>query len=83
VGDIPQALDERLDEAIDRILAHRDATAALADAELAPLAVLANELRTCPSPAFKARLRAKLERRANRACSTSWRRSSAQSRHSA
>jgi len=62
VGDIPQALDERLDQAIDRILARRDATAALADAELAPLAVLANELRTCPSPAFKARLRAKLER---------------------
>jgi uncharacterized glyoxalase superfamily protein PhnB len=61
VGDISEALDERLDRAIDQILARRDATAALADAELAPLAVLANELRTCPSLAFKARLRATLQ----------------------
>ena len=52
-----EALTERLDQAIDLILARGDATAALADAELAPLAVLANELRFCPSPAFKARLK--------------------------
>jgi PhnB protein len=63
VGDMAEALTERLDQAIDLILARRDATAALADVELAPLAVLANELRTCPSPSFKARLRANLERR--------------------
>ena len=63
MGDIAEALTERLDQTIDLVLARRDATAALADAELAPLAVLANELRFCPSPAFKARLRANLERR--------------------
>jgi uncharacterized glyoxalase superfamily protein PhnB len=57
-----EALTERLDQTIDLILARGDATAALADAELAPLAVLANELRLCPSPAFKSRLRANLER---------------------
>ena len=57
------ALIGRLDQTIDLILAGRDATAALADAELSPLAVLASELRWCPSPAFRARLRASLERR--------------------
>jgi uncharacterized glyoxalase superfamily protein PhnB len=58
-----EALTERLDQAIDLVLARRDATAALADVELAPLAVLANDLRSCPSAAFKARLRANLQRR--------------------
>jgi uncharacterized glyoxalase superfamily protein PhnB len=57
------SLVERLDHTIELVLAGRDATAALADAELSPLAVLASELRTCPSPAFEARLRANLERR--------------------
>jgi len=57
------ALVDRLDQTIDRILARRDASPALADPELAPLAVLANELRHCPSAAFKSRLRATLERR--------------------
>ena len=57
------ALVDRLDRAIDLVLSGRDATAALADAELSPLAVLASELRWCPSVAFKARLRADLERR--------------------
>src|SRR5262245_10739476 len=57
------ALIERLDQTIELILSGRDATAALADAELAPLAVMAAELRSYPSPAFKARLRARLERR--------------------
>jgi PhnB protein len=57
------ALIDRLDQTIDQILARRDASAALADPELAPLAVLANELRHCPSAAFMSRLRATLERR--------------------
>jgi PhnB protein len=57
------ALIERLDQTIELVLAGHDATAALADAELSPLAVLASELRWCPSRAFKARLRANLERR--------------------
>ena len=51
------ALVDRLDRTIDLLLDGRDATAALADAELSPLAVLAA---TCAllSPAFKTRLRA-------------------------
>jgi PhnB protein len=57
------ALVERLNETIERLLAGSDATAALADAELSPLAVLASELRSCPSAAFRERLRTKLERR--------------------
>ena len=57
------ALVERLDRTIELLLAGRDATAALADAEISPLAVLAGQLRSCPSLAFKARLRANLERR--------------------
>lgn len=57
------ALSERLDRTIDLVLAGRDATAALGDAELSPLAVVASELRWCPSTSFKARLRASLERR--------------------
>ena len=56
-------LIDRLDQTIDLILARQDASAALKDPELAPLAVLANELRHCPSAAFKSRLRATLERR--------------------
>lgn len=58
------ALIDRLDQTIDAVLARRDASSALADPELAPLAVLAVELRHYPSPDFKARLRANLERRA-------------------
>jgi uncharacterized glyoxalase superfamily protein PhnB len=57
------ALVDRLDQTIDRILARRVASAALAVPELAPLAVLANELKHCPSAAFQSRLRAALERR--------------------
>ena len=56
-----EALVERLDRTIDVMLARGDATSALADAELGPLAVLANELRSCPDTRFKARLRAQLE----------------------
>ncbi len=57
------ALVDRLDQTIDRILARQDASSALADPELAPLAVLASELRHGPSAAFRSRLRANLERR--------------------
>jgi uncharacterized glyoxalase superfamily protein PhnB len=54
---------DRLDRTIDVLLTGGDATSALSDAELAPLAVLAGELRSCPAPDFKARLRAKLKGR--------------------
>jgi uncharacterized glyoxalase superfamily protein PhnB len=57
------ALIERLDRTIDLILGGGDATPALGDAELSPLAVVAGELRWYPGAAFKARLRANLERR--------------------
>ena len=57
------ALSGRLDRVVDTILARGDATAALTDAELAPLARLAAELRHYPSPAFTARLRATLKER--------------------
>jgi len=58
-----EALTERLDRVIDVIVARGDASAALADAAVGPLAVVAGELRSCPSASFKARLRANLERR--------------------
>jgi PhnB protein len=57
------ALVDRLDRTVDLLLDGRDATAAVADSELSPLAGVASDLRHCPSPAFKARLRAQLERR--------------------
>ena len=56
-------LTERLDETVNAILARSDATAALRDPELAPLARVAADLRHYPSPGFKDRLRAQLERR--------------------
>jgi PhnB protein len=55
-------LIDRLDETVDALLAGGDATAALRDAELAPLARLAADLRHYPSPDFKTKLRAQLER---------------------
>lgn len=58
-----EALIERLDRAIDVIVSRGDASAVLADAELAPLAVVASQLRSYPSASFKTRLRATLERR--------------------
>ena len=58
-----EALVDRLDRTIDAVLARRDATSALTDPELAPLAVLAAQLRHAPSPAFRARLLANLTRR--------------------
>jgi PhnB protein len=55
-------LADRLDESVDAILTRGDATGALRDRELAPLARVAADLRHYPSPDFKARLRAQLER---------------------
>ncbi len=60
---IEGALIERLDHLVDTILRRGDATDALRDKELAPLARVAADLRDYPSPAFKARLRANLKRR--------------------
>ena len=57
------ALIDRLDRTIDLLLERRDATSALSDPELAPLAVLAAELRHVPAAAFRDRLRAHLTRR--------------------
>jgi uncharacterized glyoxalase superfamily protein PhnB len=59
---MPEPLIDRLDRTIDAILAREDATAALADPELAPLARIAAGLRHAARPAFKTRLRAALER---------------------
>ena len=58
-----RALIDRLDETIDVIVSRGDATAALGDPELAPLARIAADLRHYPSPDFKASLRAQLEGR--------------------
>lgn len=55
-------LTDRLDETVDAILRRGDATHALRDPELAPLARVAADLRHYPSPDFKARLRAQLEK---------------------
>jgi uncharacterized glyoxalase superfamily protein PhnB len=56
-------LADRLDGAIDAVVARSDATAALRDPELAALVRIAADLRHYPSANFKARLRAQLERR--------------------
>ena len=58
-------LADRLDETIDAIVARSDATAALRDRDVAPLARIAADLRHYPRPDFKSRLRAQLERRTN------------------
>jgi len=58
-----EALVDRLDLTIDALLARGDATAALKDPELAPLARVAAELRYAPDRAFRARLLATLKRR--------------------
>jgi uncharacterized glyoxalase superfamily protein PhnB len=57
------ALVDRLDRTIDDVLGRRDASAALSDPELAPLAVIVGQLKHAPSPAFRARLLARLTRR--------------------
>ena len=58
-----ETLIDRLDQTIDTLLAGGDATAALKDPELAPLARVAAELRHTPDRAFRARLLANLKRR--------------------
>jgi uncharacterized glyoxalase superfamily protein PhnB len=55
-------LDDRLNDLVDLIVARGDATAALRDPVLAPLARIAADLRQYPRPAFKSRLRTHLER---------------------
>ena len=59
-----QQLPDRLNEVIDALVARGDASAALRDAELAPLARVAADLRHFPGREFTARLRTRLERRA-------------------
>ncbi|HEY2379577.1 MAG TPA: VOC family protein [Terriglobia bacterium] len=66
---------DRLDQAISRILTSPDARpepadAELADAELMELLMMARDLRELPSPAFKAGLRADLERKAQMSTKT-------------
>ena len=56
-------LIDRLDAAIDAVMARRDATAALRDPELAPLVRIAADVRHYPGTDFKARLRAQLQGR--------------------
>jgi PhnB protein len=58
-----QPLSDRLNGVIDALVARGDASAALRDAELAPLARVASDLRHYPNRDFTARLRARLERR--------------------
>lgn len=55
------ALVDRLDRIVDIILKRGDASSALSDEELAPLARVAADLRHYPAPQFKARLRDALE----------------------
>ena len=68
---MPDALIDRLDRAIDALLRREDVTATLADAELAPLVRMADGLRNMARPDFKAQLRARLERTAQMAATTS------------
>jgi PhnB protein len=64
------ALIDRLDHIVDVLLKRGDASAALRDLELAPLARVAADLRHYPSPEFRARLRASLERRTSMSAAT-------------
>jgi PhnB protein len=57
-----QPLIDQLDRAISRILANPDATPETSDAEIVELLSIARDLRTLPSPGFKASLRTELER---------------------
>ncbi len=58
-----QPFSDRLDGVIDLLVARGDASAALRDPDLAPLARIAADLRHYPNRDFTARLRARLERR--------------------
>ena len=54
------SLIERLDQALDAIIANREATPPLSDAEIAPLLRIAAELRDLPRQEFRARLKDEL-----------------------
>jgi len=58
-----QPLPDRLDAVIDVLVARGDASAALRDPDLSPLARIAADLRHYPNRGFTSRLRAQLERR--------------------
>ena len=58
-----QQLPDRLDAVIDTLVARGDASAALRDEELAPLARVAADLRHYPRREFTAHLRAQLGRK--------------------
>jgi uncharacterized glyoxalase superfamily protein PhnB len=64
------ALSGRLDRLVDTILARGDATAALADPELAPFARLVVEMRHYPDPRFTAGLKARLKERTTMSTAT-------------
>ena len=63
-------LPARLDEVIDALVARGDASAALNDPELAPLARVAADLRHYPRRDFTSRLRTQLERRSTMTTAT-------------
>jgi PhnB protein len=65
-----QLLPDRLDEVIDALVARGDASAALRDPDLAPLARVAADLRHYPNRDFTARLRARLEQRSTMTTAT-------------
>src|SRR6185503_2393602 len=63
-------LPDRLDEVVDALVARGDASAALRDPELAPLARVAADLRHYPNRDFTTRLRARLEQRSTKTTAT-------------
>ena len=65
-----QLLPDRLDEAIDALVARGDASAALRDPDLAPLARVAADLRHYPNRDFTTRLRARFEQRSTMTTAT-------------
>ena len=67
---VDQLLPDRLNEVIDALVARGDASAALRDPELAPLARVAADLRHYPNREFTARLRARLEQRSTMTTAT-------------
>ena len=58
----PRLID-RVDDVVSTLLEGRDATAALRDETLAPIARIASDLRHYPRPEFIRDLRTRLERR--------------------
>ncbi len=62
---LPDQLCDRLDEAVDAIIAGRDPAAFAPDAQLTDLSALASELQLLPREVFKSNLREALRRSAN------------------